>query len=69
MSKYTEQQFKKCRHCNRKTMHYRNNNKMGVFGWLLNIVLLIATVGAWLIPMFIGWLLTRKIGGWNCGEC
>lgn len=69
MSNYTEQQIKHCACCGHRTTHLRNNSRMGAFGWIVNIILVIFTSGLWLIAMLLGWVLTRKIGGWECSRC
>tara|TARA_A100001015_G_scaffold163020_1_gene181168 strand:- start:540 stop:752 length:213 start_codon:yes stop_codon:yes gene_type:complete len=67
--KYVEEQLKQCKTCNRKTKHWRNNTKSSGFMLLVHLVLIIGTMGFWLIPLILVKVLDSRIGGWSCSEC
>ena len=72
MSNKLDQKMIYCKRCDKDTIHYRNNKEIN---WIMHLVLIILTVGIWLIPfaLILIWHgLTKPIGGgWvclNCGE-
>lgn len=70
MAKKLEQQIRWCRHCKKKTLHYRNNKQIS---WILHILLILITGGIWLI-VFVGisiiHLFTKPLAGsWTCSQC
>lgn len=79
MSKILEKKLIGCKKCNpsrmgfifgyKKTVHIRNGSSMGLIGILINLVLVIITVGAWLIPLIAYLMLNVSVGGWNCSKC
>ena len=48
--KFVEEKLLKCGSCNKITRHLRNNKKIN---WIMHLVLIILTVGVWIIPMFL----------------
>ena len=69
MGKAIEETIKKCNKCDKKTIHIRNTNKMGLGMFLIHLVLTVVTVGVWLVLLIIWMILNTKIGGWVCKEC
>ena len=67
--KTVERKYTHCDKCNRRTTHYRNINQTGGGGWLLHLLLILATGGAWIVILLIWKIGNIKIGGWHCGEC
>lgn len=67
--KIIEEQMIKCRTCKKITKHYRNNTKSSGFMILVHLILILMTVGAWLLVIVVWKLLNAKIGGWRCSEC
>lgn len=64
-----EEMLKRCRKCQKTTIHQRNVNQMGWFLILVNIVLCAATLGVWIFVLAVWFLLNKKIGGWHCSSC
>lgn len=69
MPKTIEETLKHCKKCDKTTKFYRKSHKTGFVMALIHIVLVIATMGFWLIPLVIWYVLNLKIGGWKCSEC
>jgi hypothetical protein len=69
MANVIEEQLQKCKKCNKKTKHHRNNTKSSGFMLLVHLVLTVCTVGVWLVLIIIWKILNSKIGGWECSEC
>ena len=66
--KYIEQKVTYCSDCKNKTIHQRNNSKSSGFAIFVHLILTIATVGLWLVPLLIYKALFVKVGGWSCSE-
>lgn len=69
MAKAIEETLKKCNRCKKTTIHMRNTNRMGLFMFLVHLVLTVVTAGIWLILAIIYYVGNTKIGGWKCSEC
>jgi len=65
-----QEQLKYCPHCDRQTVHQRNNKRMS---WGMHFVLTVFTLGLWLFVWSITviWhLFTKPIAGrWTCSVC
>lgn len=69
MPQTIEESLKHCKSCGKKTKHWRKGKRTGFVMALVHVVLVIFTMGIWLIPLVIWYLLNKQIGGWECSEC
>lgn len=73
MAKIVENKMCNCSTCGHSTMHHRNINKMGAGEGLIHLILVVVTMGVWLmalIPFMLFRNLTNPVwGGWVCSKC
>lgn len=67
--KIIEYKLNHCGKCAKETTHKRNNHRSGILVTLINIALVIATGGIWLLVWAAFAVLTARVGGWKCSEC
>jgi len=72
MAKSVEQTMKPCKACDKQTLHAKNTTKSGWLAILINIILIIGTLGGWILVILLYRLLHMRIGGkggWICQDC
>lgn len=66
---YVQESLKYCKKCGAETKHWRNNTKSSGLMIVVHVILILATMGLWLIPLLLVKLLDTRIGGWKCSVC